>query len=93
MSLKSKALASNLKECFIKFQNSNRYLDAYLGKKVAMKESELDGDDFETFRKYVRLLRSCTIMCGQELSGKYKKLFIDFYAGKRLELARELGNQ
>jgi hypothetical protein len=42
------------------------------------------------FRKYVRLLRSCTIMCGHELSLEIKSLFLDFFSGTRLKLAQEL---
>lgn len=91
ISLKSKALASNLKDCTVKLKESDRYLRAYLGKEVFIKESDLSGEEFEIFRKYVRLLRSCTIMCGQEVSSEYKKLFIDFFMGTRLKLARELG--
>ena len=89
----SKALASNLKDCIIRLQESDRYLRAYRGEVIAIKDSDLSGDEFEIFRKYVRLLRSCTIMCGHEISNEYKKLFIDFFSGTRLKLARELGVQ
>lgn len=57
---------------------------------MAIKESELSGEEFEVFRKYVRLLRSCTIMCGQDCSLNFKKIFIDFFAGDRLKLAKAL---
>lgn len=90
MSLKSRALASNLKRCFEKFRDSDRYLRAYRGEEVAIKENELTEQEFMIFREYVRLLRSCTIMCGKDLSQAYKKLFIDFFAGERLNRAREL---
>ena len=86
---KSKALASNLKECVIRLQNSDRHLRAAQGEEIAIKDSDLSGDEFEIFRKYVRLLRSCTIMCGHEISNEYKKLFIDFFSGTRLKLSRE----
>ena len=88
----SKALASNLKDCIIKLQESDRYLRASRGETVAVKEAELTGEEFEIFRKYVRLLRSCTIMCGHEVTNEYKKLFIDFFSGTRLKLAIELKN-
>ena len=88
----SKALASNLKDCIIKLQESDRYLRAYRGEEIAIKDADLSGDEFEIFRKYVRLLRSCTIMCGHEVSNEYKKLFIDFFSGERLKLAKELKN-
>ncbi len=87
---KSKALASNLKECLERLKATDRYLRAYKGEAVATKESELTGEEFDIFRKYVRLLRSCTIMCGQESSKKFKDLFMDFFSGKRLSLAKEL---
>lgn len=90
ISKKSKALASNLKNCFTEIALSDRYLRAYNGDDVAIEEKDLKEDEFMIFRKYVRLLRSCTIMCGGELSNSYKKLFIDFFMGKRLSLAREL---
>lgn len=91
MAEKSKALAANLRRCFTKFRDSDRYLRAYRGEAVSVLEKELTQDEFMTFREYVRLLRSCTIMCGKELSLDYKKLFIDFFSGRRLDLARELG--
>lgn len=87
---KSKALASNLKECLERLAASDRYLRAYHGDDIATKESELKGEEFDIFRKYVRLLRSCTIMCGQESSKKFKDLFMDFFSGTRLTLAKEL---
>jgi len=90
ISLKSKALASNLKDCIEKLKASDRYLKAQNQEKVGIKESELEGEEFETFRKYVRLLRSCTIMCGQESSKEFKELFLEFFSGKRLELAKNL---
>ncbi len=93
ISLKSKALASNLKECIDRLRDSDRYLRAFQGLPVATKDSDLDCDEFEIFRKYVRLLRSCTIMCGQETSRKFKELFIDFFSGTRLELAKQLGDE
>ncbi|NQY81086.1 MAG: hypothetical protein HRT47_12340 [Candidatus Caenarcaniphilales bacterium] len=89
ISKNSKALASNLKSCFTEIALSDRYLRAYNGEEVAIKEKELKEGEFMIFRKYVRLLRSCTIMCGGELSDRYKKLFIDFFMGERLSLARE----
>ncbi len=69
---------------------SDRYLRAYRGENIAIKESDLIGEEFDIFRKYVRLLRSCTIMCGQESSKKFKDLFMDFFSGTRLDLARNL---
>mgnify|MGYP007107469026 CR=1 FL=1 len=90
MSEKSQALASNLKDCIVQLQNSDRYLRAYQGEKVSNKESELTGIEFDIFRKYVRLLRSCTIMCGQEVSAQYKPFFLDFFSGERLELAKKV---
>jgi hypothetical protein len=87
---KSKALASNLKECLDRLKASDRYLRAYKGESIAVKENELSGEEFDIFRKYVRLLRSCTIMCGQESSKKFKDIFMDFFSGTRLELAKEL---
>ncbi len=93
IALKSKALAANLERCFIKFRDSDRYLRAYNGEAVAIVDKELSETEFMIFREYVRLLRSCTIMCGKELSEDYKKLFMDFFSGKRLDLARELGER
>lgn len=93
ISLKSKALASNLKECVDRLRDSDRYLRAYMGQVVYIKDSELESEEFEIFRKYVRLLRSCTIMCGHETSKKFKDLFMDFFAGRRLQLAKELRNE
>lgn len=92
ISEKSQALASNLKDCIVQLKDSDRYLRAYEGKPVAIKEAELEATEFDIFRKYVRLLRSCTIMCGQEVSGEFKPLFLDFFAGKRLDLAKALNN-
>ncbi len=91
MRLKSNALAANLQRCFTKFRDTDRYLRAYQGEILSSSEKELTQDEFMVFREYVRLLRSCTIMCGKEVSGQYKKLFMDFFAGRRLDLARELG--
>ncbi len=87
ISLKSKALASNLKECIDRLRDSDRYLKAYMGQVVPTKESELEGEEFEIFRKYVRLLRSCTIMCGPEVSVQFKEIFLDFFGGSRLQRA------
>ena len=87
---KSNALASNLKDCVVQLQNSDRYLNAASGKEVFIKEKDLEGLEFDIFRKYVRLLRSCTIMCGNDLSLEFKKLFLDFFAGERLEQAKAL---
>ena len=84
----SKALASNLKSCFTDIANTDRYLRAYKGDSVGIEEKDFTEEEFNIFRKYVRLLRSCTIMCGQDLSFRYKTLFIDFFMGKRLEIAR-----
>ncbi len=93
ISFKSKALASNLKQCIDRLRDSDRYLRAFQGLPVAIKDADLEGDEFEIFRKYVRLLRSCTIMCGQETSKNFKELFIDFFSGTRLELAKQLGDE
>jgi hypothetical protein len=90
---KSNALASNLKDCINQLQNSDRYLRAYQGKEVANKENELTGLEFDIFRKYVRLLRSCTIMCGQEYSLEFKNKFLEFFSGERLELAKKIKGQ
>lgn len=90
ISQKSEALASNLKDCIVQLQKSDRYLRAYQGKEVSSKEKELTGDEFEIFRKYVRLLRSCTIMCGHEVSAQYKPLFLDFFSGQRMERTLDL---
>lgn len=90
ISSKSKALASNLKDCIDKLRLSDRYLRANLQETVATKESDLDGEEFEIFRKYVRLLRSCTIMCGQDVSKEFKELFLEFFSGERLQLAQKL---
>lgn len=90
---KSKALASNLKECIEALAKSDRYLRAYNQEKIAMKESELEEEEFMIFRKYVRLLRSCTILCGQESSAEFKKYFLDFFSGSRIDLARDLGKK
>lgn len=84
----SKALASNLKECITRLQNSDRYQRAARGETIACKDSDLEGEEFEIFRKYVRLLRSCTIICGQNCSRDFKVLFLDFFSGSRLELAK-----
>ncbi|MCE2928104.1 MAG: hypothetical protein LW817_00550 [Candidatus Caenarcaniphilales bacterium] len=89
---KSKALASNLLDCIIQLQKSDRYLKASQGFNVAIKESDLKDQEFEIFRKYVRLLRSCTIICDQETSGKFKTLFWDFFAGARLVIAQKHAN-
>ncbi|MDD9898105.1 MAG: hypothetical protein OXU45_03800 [Candidatus Melainabacteria bacterium] len=83
----SKGLASNLKDCIIQLAKSDRYQRAADGKTVAIKEKELTGEEFEIFRKYVRLLRSCTIICSQGCSGRFKELFLDFFSGTRLEIA------
>lgn len=90
MSQKSKALAANLERIILRFQASDRYLRAAKQEEVAIKEKELEGEEFLIFREYVRLLRSCTIMCGKDLSHAYRDLFIEFFAGKRLDLARGL---
>ena len=92
ISEKSQALSSNLKDCIVQLQNSDRYLRAYRGEEISNKEKELSGTEFDIFRKYVRLLRSCTIMCGQDASAEFKKYFLDFFSGARLELAKSLGN-
>lgn len=93
IALKSKALASNLKECIDRLKASDRYLRAFRKETVAVRESDLSGEEFEIFRKYVRLLRSCTIMCGQESSHKFKTLFMDFFSGTRLKLASDLAEK
>jgi hypothetical protein len=90
ISVNSKALASNLKEGFTKLKYSDRYVRAARGEAVGIKESDYTPEEFEIFRKYVRLLRSCTIMCGGELSAQLKKLFIDYFLGQRLRLAKDL---
>lgn len=90
ISKKSQALASNLKDCIVQLQKSDRYLRAYQDEFVSNKESELTGLEFDIFRKYVRLLRSCTIMCGHEITSRFKPLFLDFFSGNRLKIAKEL---
>ncbi len=93
ISKKSNALASNLRDCVLQLQKSDRYLRAYRGEEVFNREKDLSGLEFDIFRKYVRLLRSCTIMCSNEISMQYKSLFLEFFSGKRLELAKELGTK
>ncbi len=93
IAIKSKALASNLKDCFEQFRLSDRYLRAYNGESIPILENQLIEEEFMIFRKYVRLLRSCTIMCGQELSQEFKVLFLDFFSGTRVKLAKELAKQ
>jgi hypothetical protein len=90
---KSKALASNLKECITAISKTDRYLRAYRQENIAIREKDLKGEEFMIFRKYVRLLRSCTILCGQESSSEFKKYFLDFFSGTRIDLARKLGKQ
>lgn len=90
ISKKSHALASNLKDCIVQLQKSDRYLRAFQGEDVSNKESELTGLEFDIFRKYVRLLRSCTIMCGQETTSQFKPFFLEFFSGTRLELAKKI---
>ncbi len=90
MAKNSKALASNLKSCFIEIAQSDRYLRAFNGEPVGIQEKDFTEEEFNIFRKYVRLLRSCTIMCGNDLSARYKKLFIDFFMGERLTKAKLL---
>lgn len=83
-------MASNLKRCIEKFRLTDRYLRAAQGQEVALKEKELEAEEFLIFREYVRLLRSCTIMCGKELSEEYRGLFWEFFAGRRLDLAKKI---
>lgn len=73
-----------------KIRETNRYLNAYNGQAAAMKEKDLPEDEFMIFREYVRLLRSCTIMCGKDVSEKFKEIFVDFFFGTRIELAVKL---
>jgi len=87
----SKALASNLKACLTDIAKTDRYLRACRGEFVGMEEKDFSEEEFQIFRKYVRLLRSCTIMCGNDLSARYKRIFLDYFSGKRLKLAKELG--
>jgi hypothetical protein len=87
---RSQALASNLKDCIVQLQKSDRYLRAFQGETVSNKESELTGLEFDIFRKYVRLLRSCTIMCGHDVSKQFKTHFLDYFSGKRVELAKSI---
>lgn len=89
ISKNSKALASNLKACFTDIAKTDRYLRACKGEFVGLEEKDFTEEEFQIFRKYVRLLRSCTIMCGNDLSARYKKIFLDYFSGRRLELARE----
>ncbi len=91
IALRSKALASNLRRCFTKIRDNDRYLRAYQGEQVSCQEKNFSEAEFMIFREYVRLLRACTIACGKELSEKYKQLFMDFFNGKRLDLAKQLG--
>lgn len=90
ISKNSKALASNLKACFTDIAKTDRYLRAYNGEAVGIQEKDFTEEEFNIFRKYVRLLRSCTIMCSNDLSAKFKKLFLDFFMGTRIELAKQL---
>lgn len=90
MAKHSKALASNLRSCFTDIAQSDRYLRAFNGEPVGVQEKDFTEEEFNIFRKYVRLLRSCTIMCGNDLSARYKKLFIDFFMGERLTKAKLL---
>lgn len=91
ISLRSNALASNLKDCFNQLRLSDRYLRAYNGEEVPILEQDLREEEFMIFRKYVRLLRSSTILCGHESSKEIKELFLDFFSGSRLKLAKDLG--
>ena len=64
MAKNSKALASNLKSCFTEISLSDRYLRAYNGEEVAIKEKELREDEFmilESMYAYFVLVRLCVV--------------------------------
>ena len=50
-------------------------------------------NDFMHYREFVRLNRACAIEAGIEASSHIKKMYNDFFLGKRLVKAYELGRK
>jgi len=99
----SKALVNSLKDCFVQARKSQRFEYIYelaktdknlspeeITKKATEKYSE---QDFMLFRKYVRLLRACTLSAGGECSKKIKESFKRTFFTERLYLAYELSKK
>lgn len=103
----SRALASSLKRCFTNAKKSHRYVEAYKlgisGQRIADSDEELqkylekelkdffEKNDFMHYREFVRLLRACTIDVGGEISFEIKKMYKEYFNGKRLVEAYKLG--
>lgn len=50
-------------------------------------------NDFMHYREFVRLLRACTIEVGGETSSAIKEMYNNFFLGKRLMKAYNLGKE
>lgn len=60
------------------------YLENYL-------KEYFEKNDFMHYREFVRLLRACTIEVGGDASLHIKEMYNDFFLGKRLIKAYQLG--
>ena len=69
---------------YIKEEELRKYLENYL-------KDYFEKNDFMHYREFVRLLRACTIDVGGEISSPIKEMYNEFFFGKRLVKAYELG--
>ena len=70
----------------IKEEELEEYLENYL-------KDYFEKNDFMHYREFVRLLRACTIDLGGDVSSEIKKMYNNFFLGKRLIKAYMLGRE
>ena len=70
----------------IKEEELETYLEDYL-------KDYFEENDFMHYREFVRLLRACTIDVGGEVSSPIKKMYNNYFLGKRLIKAYKLGRE
>lgn len=63
-----------------------KYLEDYL-------KDYFEKNDFMHYREFVRLNRACAIDAGIEISSKIKNMYNEFFLGKRLKEAYNLGKK
>lgn len=74
----------------INSSNEDNNLEEYLDEKL---KDFFNENDFMHYREFVRLLRACTIDVGGEVSSEIKKRYKNYFAGKRLIYAYNLGRK
>ena len=78
------------KDAFDKKYIKEEELESYLMNHLKDNPSK---SDFLHYREFVRLLRACTITCKGDVSSHIKGMYNNFFSGRRLIKAYELGRE